>query len=76
MRRTILTLSASVLLAGTLQGCSVVYCRTAFKPNPDRHVTEFGLLGFPEREAKGAELAGFVPLWRNSTPVKAQADTE
>ena len=76
MRRFLLTLSASALLAGTLQGCSVVYCRTDFEPDPDRHVTEMGLLGFPERTKEAPVCGGLIPLWRSSTPVKAQADTE
>ena len=76
MRRSILTLGVLPLLAGTLQGCCVVYCRTDVERDPERHVTEMGLLGFPERTKEAPVCGGLIPLWRSSTPVKAQADTE
>jgi len=70
MRRAFLTAIALALSAGMLQGCSVVYCRTVHKPDPDRRVTEFGLLGVPDGAVDDdVPASGFLPLWRSSKPV-------
>jgi len=71
MKRIILIAGLMLGLLGVLPGCSIMYYRTARMSEPDRDVSEFGLIGWPDVEARKGEFCGLVPLWRSTRPVNS-----